>query len=356
MKKIFKILAVILALVLLVVGIYVAYVLISYHRIEDNVALPIDNGVDEVMSLDQTYTMTTYNIGFGAYSPDFSFFMDGGTESRAKSEESCRTLINGAADTIAALRADIMLFQEVDLDATRSHHIDQYKMLAQKFPGVDAVKAINYDSAYLFYPISEPHGKSLASIVTMSDFNILDSVRRSLPISTSFSKLLDLDRCFTVTKIETENGKSLYVYNIHMSAYGGNAQIRSAQVKMLFDDMEEKVKQGDYVICGGDFNHDLLGNSSELLNKTAAGDFGWAQPFPKDVIPADITMCTDYADENLVPTTRNDDKPYVKGETLVFIIDGFFISSNVEMVKVQNVDTGFAFSDHNPVLLQFKLK
>ncbi|MEI6579985.1 MAG: endonuclease/exonuclease/phosphatase family protein, partial [Eubacteriales bacterium] len=120
--------------------------------------------------------------------------------------------------------------------------------------------------------------------------------------------------------------------------------------------MDDKIKQGEYVICGGDFNHDLLGNSAELLNANGKDEFGWAQPFPKELIPKDITMCIDYADKQLVPTSRNCDIAYIKGETYVVIIDGFFISSNVELVKVQNMDTQFAFSDHNPVLLQFKLK
>lgn len=356
MKKVLKAIGIILAVVVAVVGIYVAYVLISYSRIEDNQVLTVDDGTKGYMNLGETYTMTTYNIGFGAYSPDFTFFMDGGTQSRAKSNESCTNLVNGAVDTIAALNADIMLFQEVDLKATRSHHIDQYKMLRDKLPGVDSVKAVNYDSAYLFYPLTEPHGKSLASIVTMSDFRIIDSVRRSLPISTSLSKLVDLDRCYTVSQIETQGDKNLFVYNIHMSAYGGDPQIRADQVKMLFDDMSEKIKQGNYVICGGDFNHDLPGNSAELLNGKGQAEFSWAKPFPVELMPEDITMCIDYQDGQLVPTARNCDIPYVKGETFVIIIDGFFVSPGVEVVKVQNVDTGFEFSDHNPVLLQFKLK
>lgn len=34
------------------------------------------------------YSALTYNIGFGAYTPDFSFFMDGGKFSWAKSKDS----------------------------------------------------------------------------------------------------------------------------------------------------------------------------------------------------------------------------------------------------------------------------
>ena len=71
----------------------------------------------------------------------------------------------------------------------------------------------------------------------MSRFNIFDSLRRSLPISTDFSKFFDLDRCYSVSRLDTESGRNLYLYNVHMSAYSGDEKIRQAQVDMLFDDI-----------------------------------------------------------------------------------------------------------------------
>ena len=83
MKKAFKIagitlLSLVAALVLIVLG-YVIYVAAEYDRIEDNVQLTVDEGATEAAA--QTgveYGIVTYNIGFGAYSPDFSFFLDSG--------------------------------------------------------------------------------------------------------------------------------------------------------------------------------------------------------------------------------------------------------------------------------------
>ena len=40
--------------------------------------------------------------------------------------------------------------------------------------------------------------------------------------------------------------------------------------------------------------------------------------------------------------------------TYTTTVDGFIVSSNVE-ATAQNIDTGFAYSDHNPVLLTFRL-
>ena len=39
-----------------------------------------------------------------------------------------------------------------------------------------------------------------------------------------------------------------------------------------------------------------------------------------------------------------------------YYIDFEKVHRNVEAVKVQNIDTEFTYSDHNPVILEFKLK
>lgn len=39
-----------------------------------------------------------------------------------------------------------------------------------------------------------------------------------------------------------------------------------------------------------------------------------------------------------------------------YTIDGFIVSPNVEVTSVETLDAGFAYSDHNPVKLQVKLK
>ncbi len=79
-------LAVVLALLVVVLG-YVAYVFIDYHRIGNQGA---DGGAERRCHRGgggKEYGILSYNIGFGAYEDDYSFFMDGGTESRAWSEE-----------------------------------------------------------------------------------------------------------------------------------------------------------------------------------------------------------------------------------------------------------------------------
>lgn len=359
-KKVIKtavkaVLCILLAILLIVVG-YLGYVLLSYSRIEDNQQItPSSTGSGSAVSADKTYTAYIHNLGFGAYTQDFTFFMDGGTQSWAESEESVIECINKGAQTAEKYNPDFILFQEVDFDSTRSYHIDQRQMLEEHFSSYSGAFAVNYDSAFLMYPLTQPHGASKAGILTLSRYNILSALRRSLPISESVSKFLDLDRCYSVSRIPVKNGKELVIYNVHLSAYGGSDEIRTAQMTMLFDDIRNEYEKGNYCLCGGDFNHDFTGDSTQKLNGGQTADFGWAQPFPIDMLPDCIIRCDNYSTENLIPTCRNCDIPYEAGND-TFIVDGFLVTDNIEVTRLENIQTDFEFSDHNPVFIEFSLK
>ena len=346
------------ALLLVVVG-YVLYLFISYHRLPDNVELVVNEPASgEELATVQTgkeYSIVTYNLGFGAYTPDFSFFMDGGESSVAESKESVIATISGAADMVDELNADFILFQEVDLDATRSYHVNQFDMLTEVFNTYASNYAINYDSAFLFYPFHEPHGKSKASLATFSKYEMTSALRRSLPISTSFSKFFDLDRCYSITRIPVEEGKELCLYNVHLSAYGNSDEIRAGQVGMLCTDMLEDYEKGNYVICGGDFNHDLKNKEFDPEN-----EYSWAYPFPREMLPENFSLCIDaFSDDKkaaMPDSARNADMEYVEGVTFTVTLDGYIVSDNVEVTAYENIHTGYLYADHDPVRMYFELK
>ena len=352
-----KIPVAVLLVILLVAGGYVAYVFISYSRIEDNKVLEVKGDAAETAVTGREYTAVSFNIGFGAYTPDFTFFMDGGKESRARSEESVIECVDGAAKTALSFEPDFVFFQEVDTDSDRSFHVDQEERLIGLFKsagGFDSVFAQNYHSAYLMYPILHPHGASNSGLLTMSRANITSSLRRSLPIATGVKKILDLDRCYSVSRVPVDNGRELVLFNIHASAYGTDASQGNAQMEMLLNDMKAEYDKGNYVICGGDYNHDFTGTSVKHFNPDVTEIFSWCQPFPAELIPEGLSRCADYA-EGMVPSTRNTDIPYSE-DSFVVILDGFIISDNVTCSYVQNIDAGFKYTDHNPVVIKFTLE
>ncbi|HBZ03601.1 MAG TPA: endonuclease [Lachnospiraceae bacterium] len=347
----------IILIAILVAGGYVAYVFLSYSRIEDNLALQPEGSSGEVAKVGEEYTIVSYNLGFGAYTDDFTFFMDEGKESRARSKDSVINCINNTTDTALSFNPDIVLFQEVDIGSTRSFQVEQRNIINDKFAAAgtyDNVFAQNYNSAYLMYPVTKPHGASKSGILTESRFDITSALRRSLPIATGFKKVLDLDRCYSISRIPVEDGKELVLINQHLSAYGTDAAQGNAQLEMLFEDMKAEYDKGNYVICGGDFNHDFTVGSKEYFNPGTDKTYTWCEPFPDDIIPDGFTKCTNYA-EGMIPSTRYTNEPYVPGKSFTVILDGFIVSDNITCKYVQNIDEAFKYTDHNPVVMKFEL-
>ena len=356
MKKLIKITLSLLLVIIIAAGGYAVYVLTAYYRLDDNLTLAVNGEGTAELNANTPYRIATYNVGFGAYSADYSFFMDGGIYSRAYSAEAATENINGASEAMLDLDADIFLFQEVDTEGTRAHDTNQYDLLTSALPeGCANVFAQNYDSPYLFYPFNSPIGANTSGIVTYSVFPATSAVRRSLPVEEGFMKLLDLDRCYSVTRIPCANGKELVVYNVHLSAYTSDGSIADEQLEMLFADMAAEYALGNYVIAGGDFNKDLLGDSSLYFGVKLKEEAPWAQSFPEELIPEGFHLVKPLGDEVAVPSCRLADSPYTK-DSFVLTVDGFMISNNITAIYSAVSDAGFAHSDHNPVYLDFVLR
>ncbi len=361
-KKLLRPLVCVLLAFVILVGGYVAYVFLAYHRVGDQSlsvmhcsrdAVPMEDAVET----GAVYRVSSANAGFGAYSADYSFFMDGGRESRARSRQAVDKNMRGIVAFVEDLSPDFALFQEVDTDGTRSWHIDETAYLSDAMMGCefDEVFAQNYDSPYLFYPLIQPHGANQSGIVTLSRHPIASAARRELPVESGFMKLLDLDRCYSVSRIPTASGKELVLYNLHLSAYTSDGAIATEQLELLCADMLAEYEAGNYCVAGGDFNKDLLGNSPEIFGVAAGENDTWAQPIPEGTIPAGLTLVAPFDETAPTASCRTASEPYSIETTFRLTVDGFLVSDNVEVVDSAVLDAGFLYSDHNPVWMDFKL-
>lgn len=377
MKKAIKITAIVLAciigLAILIVAGYVIYVAAQYYRIEDNIALEVSgNAQHEKVALHTDYTITTYNLGFGAYSPEYSFFMDTGVMNdgtkvegkyaKGMNKGDVRKNVDGQIALAKENGSDFYFFQEVDEDSDRSYHINMRDEMRSALSGYSSAYAQNFHTADLLYPFSDPIGKSKSGILTMSRYQIESSVRRSFPIDTSFpDKFFDLDRCFSLSYVPIEGSdKYLTLLNLHMSAYDEGGKIRAKQLEMLNEVLKFEAFKGNYVIAGGDFNHcfiaDGFATDEEALNYFPSGQK--VPDWVKNSILHESELTDGYkivAPKNAA-TCRGADIPYKEGVNYSTVIDGFLVTENIEIVKYETVDTKYAYSDHNPVSFKFRLK
>ena len=353
-KRWVKVLVGILLAVVLLVGAYVAYVFLDYHRIGDQELEAQGEGGAIALDTAASYSILSYNIGFGAYEDDYGFFMDGGTESWAWSEERLTENLNHIADFLKG-QADFCLVQEVDIDSTRSYHVDEREPLCDARGGDSYVFAQNYDSPFLMYPLTQPHGASRSGLLTFSPVTITSANRVELPVENSVMKLLDLDRCYSVSRIPTNDSKELILYNLHLSAYTSDGTIATEQLKLLLSDMQSEYEKGNWCVAGGDFNKDLLGDSAAYFGE-ADQEYSWAQPIPEGTFDNyDISLVAPLDEAAPVPSCRNADSAYHEGQ-YVLTVDGFLVSKNVTVENAAVVDTGFQWSDHNPVMMTFTLR
>ncbi len=379
--KIFVSIFSIIGAVVVLAGGYVAYVLLSYNRIGD-VELTIDKGATQSeVQVGTTYSAASYNLGFGAYSQDYTFFLDTGYDaegnetsghwSKARSKEDVEFNISGALSTIKQANPDFIAFQEVDTKATRSYKVNEDDAVKEAFPDMDHTHAVNYHTAFLPYPLYDMHGAVKAGLSTLSKFSITEAQRKEYTVSTSFSKFFDLDRCFSYQKMTVSNGKNFYFVNSHMSAYDLGGIIKAKQLAELNAFLTERKEAGDYVIVAGDYNHDLLTfNPDYSYDKSANRPFGETKKDPTWVVnwfgaDGSSPLVDGYkmiASDN-TPSCRNNDIEWIPGTTYTCVVDGFIVSDNITVSNHYNIQTkngkkgldGFAYSDHEPAMIEFSL-
>lgn len=379
--KAFTIIGSIIGAVVAIAGGYVVYVLLSYNRIGDT-ELSVKKGATQTeLNVGTTYTAASYNLGFGAYSQDYTFFLDTGYDadgnatcghwSKARSKDDVNFNISGAISTIKELNPDFIAFQEVDTKATRSYKINQDDMIKEAFSDMDHTHAVNYHTVFLPYPLYDMHGSVNAGLTTLSKFSVSEAQRKEYTVSTSFSKFFDLDRCFSYQKMSASNGKNFYFVNSHMSAYDEGGIIKAKQLEELNNFLQERKDNGDYVIVAGDYNHDLLTYNPEYSYSPSNRPFGETKKDPdwvvnwfnKDSTSPLIDGYSIVASDN-TPSCRNNDIEWIPGSTYTCVVDGFIVSDNITVVSHKNIQTkngkkgldGFAYSDHEPATMEFQLK
>ena len=113
MKKALKVFALVICAIIIIILAYVAYVFIDYYRLDDNLELTPQNASATVKEAPtgEELSITSWNIGFGAYTDEFSFFMDGGKYSRGFSEEIVSDTMDKITSDLKSFNSDFIWFK-----------------------------------------------------------------------------------------------------------------------------------------------------------------------------------------------------------------------------------------------------
>lgn len=303
--------------------------------------------------------IVTFNTGYGALGEEADFFMDGGVGVNPGSEEQVKENMLGIEGILARTEGDILLLQEVDTDSDRSFHRNQWLQYEYDLRGYETRFALNYSCEYVPYPLPETIGKVNSGIATYSRFDISSATRYSLPCPFSWPvRAANLKRCMLVTRMPItdvtyvdDNGvtrQELVVVNVHLEAYD-EGEGKAQQTRQVMDFIQAEYAKGNYVIVGGDFNQ-TFPNAVGIypIKDTELWMPGIMEELPEG---------WQYAYDGSTPTCRLLNQPYDPQDsgTQYYVIDGFIVSPNVTVDKVETLDEDFLYSDHNPVVLDITL-
>jgi len=291
-------------------------------------------------------------MGYAGLDKEQDFFMDGGTQSRSKSKEQTKLNLEAIASVMKATGSSLFMLQEVDVNSSRSNGINEVSYLSNTFPHYSSVFGTNYKVTWVPVPVLDPMGSVHSGLLTLSQYASTSNVRYDLPGKESWPRQqFDLDRAFMESRFPVNNGKELILINLHLSAFDKGGTICKQQLEYLSTYIEKENNKGNYLILGGDWNHSLPGTAPDRF-KTRQAWPEWLQKFPEDFKPDGFEWAVDAK----VPSVRTLDVPYTEAVNFRAVIDGFLVSPNITIHKVQGHELSFEHSDHNPVTVDFILK
>jgi len=295
--------------------------------------------------------MYIWNIGYACLDATQDFFMDGGKGVRPASASTVEDNIRAVMDFIAEENPNIFLLQEVDVNSKRSYGINQVKQISGCWKGSSAF-AYNFNVPFVPIPFPEFIGKVESGLLSLNTFGSA-AERISLPTSFKWpARAAQLKRCLLVERIPVQDSAELVLINLHLDAYDSDGSGRIAQTKALAELMISEYEKGNYCIAAGDFNQVFPAFAD--VYPVEENPFFTAGILDTSLFPEDWIFAADPS----APSARSNDRPYDGNREgfLFYIIDGFILSPNIELVSVQTMDLDFKNSDHNPVKLVFVLK
>ena len=349
----FKIVLIILGAVLLLAAGLILWLSVCEFKPADVTDVKVENNSqvgDLSPFLDQELTVISWNIGYAGLGKDSDFFMDGGENVSSADQDDVTASLLGIYKQLYTGddQAGIYMLQEVDKNSARTYGMDESDCL-----GIyNSAYALNYSCPFVPYPLP-PIGRVNSGLLTTTMYDIDSSERISLPCPFDWPvSTANLKRCLLVSYLPIEGSSSkLVIVNLHLEAYD-DGEGKIAQTKQLREFIQAEYEKGNYVIAGGDFNQVFPGGIEKYPNEHP--ELWEPGTITDDIMPEGWSLAYDLE----TPSCRLLNQPYDPADTVntqYYVIDGFIISPNVDLISVETINAGFEFSDHNPVQLKVRL-
>ncbi len=288
-------------------------------------------------------SVTSWNIGYAGMGEESDFIKDLGSQIRPKSKELVEKNIGGISTQLEKIDTDVYFLQEVSRPCFMTHGVDVYDHLKETLPSYGSAFLPDYHFRFMPPPLNVRIGNAIFTRLKYRDLELRPLAFEPTFIIGTFRKTYRM----YIYRIE---GPPDWVFiNMHLSAFDEpQHSVREEQLRQVVAFAQNAYSAGAHVVAGGDWNMRL--SPSTFPHTTEEKYQFWIRDLPKDITPAGWQWVVDPKR----PTVRTAHKPYVPGENMTLIVDGFLASPNVEILEVQTTDQGFHYSDHNPVTVRLK--
>ena len=307
----------------------------------------------------QKVKILSWNLQFLAGRPNNNFFFDGGSDPWP-SRQTVVANAKAVADIIRQEDPDVILLQEVDDGAQRTHFQDQLQLILGLLPADYAVHTSSFYWLADFVPHSELLGGVGMKMSIISKYHLAAARRYALPaISTDdlLSRQYNLKRAIQGTYLPIEGGGKLNLLNTHLSAYAQGSDTMLRQVAMVDKVLGDHAAGGEPVLLAGDFNllpsdaayRNLGAGSRKYYNKSGTELTPLLERY--GAVPSLLeTLGANYQD--WFTHIANDNHSETPDKT----IDYIFYTGKLTLREhyVRSSDT-LQISDHLPVVASFTL-
>ncbi|MEL7044595.1 MAG: endonuclease/exonuclease/phosphatase family protein [Pseudomonadota bacterium] len=212
----------------------------------------------------QTLKLISWNVQFMAGNSNNHFFYDDGSDPWPDAG-TVASVTRGVAEFIAEQDPDIVLLQEVDDLAARTHMRDQTKALLKRLPQYSAyTETFYWKAAYVPHP--SIRGRVGMKLVVLSKYRLDAATRHALsPITTEdfLTRQFNLKRAMQQVRMPVAGAPDLVLINTHLSAFAQGSDTMKRQVAQVMARLDALPAAASWVL-GGDFN--LLPNDAALAS------------------------------------------------------------------------------------------
>lgn len=348
-KRILRLIVIVMIISLILFGIFLVYSSITYFNPKPELIVWNSSKPDTIPT-DSSLKVLTWNIGYAGLGDNMDFFYDDGKNVRDTKDRTLQNLDSIKYFVEKHRNSNFFLIQEVDFSSHRSFGIPENEHLADML-GITSSVGINYSVSFVPIPVFNPMGAVSSGVMTFSHQTPSVSTRYQYPGEFSWPvKLFNLRRCMLVNRYPTSNGKELVLINTHNSAFD-DGSLKKQEMDFLRTFALNEFQQGNYVVAGGDWNQSPPSFPLSTFGNNYKVPFFKLSNIDENFMPDNWIWAYDSSE----PTNRYLNEPYAFGKTYTGILDFFLLSPNVELMECKSHNLQFKHSDHNPVLLSFKL-